>query len=1061
VKVIMRNPWRKVWGQPFILGTLLLCLLPSYGYAANEQISLQLKWKHQFQFAGYYTALEKGYYRDAGLDVTLIEGGPGRSSIEHVVNEQAAYGITSTGALIERSRGKAVKALGAIFQHSPLVLLVKKDSGFKKIADLRGKRIMLQRDYQNAGIVAALKEAGIHEKDFILQDISYDIQDLITGKTDAFAAYVTDQPHQLKRLGVPYRIFYPKNQGVDFYGDIVITSDAEIRKHPQRVRAFMQATERGWNDALEHIDEAIDLILLKYNTQHLSREQLLFEARQSAELIMQNVVNIGYMNRYRWQRIAQAYTEQGLLPANYPVSEFLYQPEPSIMKVIRNNLWWLGLLLLSVLALHIVILRRTVRHRTEALKNERKILLTGERFASDQQQILIKTLDSSVPLSEVLDDLVCAIQRHMPGMLGSILLLDEAGKYLIHGAAPDLPTAYCKAIDGVKIGPCVGSCGTAAYRKERVIVADIATDPLWADYKELALQHGLAACWSQPIKDADELVLGTFAMYHRQPCAPEARDILLIERAGALAANVIRRRRDEQETLRLAAILEVSPDFVAMFDVNGKTTFVNKAGRKIMGFGEDEDLSGLSIADYHPPEVAQHLTENALPVLRDAGGLWHGQTVFLSRNGREYITDQVLLAHRDKTGGITHYATVARDISKRITAEQERQQMQSQMEHAQRLESLGVLAGGIAHDFNNILTAIMGNAAMAERKALKNPHDMPKYLGNIVESSEKAAELCKQMLAYSGKGRFVVKAIDLSEMVESITKLLGISIAKGVVLKYHLTEQLPAVEADVAQLQQVIMNLVINASDAIGEKSGVISIATGVMQADSAYLTGTSLDDHLPAGRYVYLEISDTGCGMDKNTQAKLFEPFFTTKFTGHGLGMSAVLGIVRGHHGAIKVYSEPGRGTTFKVLLPISTEQAEVISSQAVSNDDWGGSGTILIVDDEKTIRETAAMMLEDMGFKTLTATDGIDGVRVYLKYQDDIVGVLMDMTMPKMDGKSCFTELRRINKQVKVILSSGYNEQEATSRFAGQGLAGFIQKPYTPDTLQMKMQQILNGEV
>jgi len=1059
--VSIANQCRKTWRLLFISGISLLCLLPSYGYAANEQISLQLKWKHQFQFAGYYMALDKGYYRDAGLDVTLIEGGPGRSSIEHVVNKQAAYGITSTGALIERSRGRAVKALGAIFQHSPLALLVKKNAGLKDIADLRGKRIMLQKGYQNASIVAALKEAGIPEKDFIRQDISYDIQDLIIGKTDAFAAYATDQPHQLKLLGVPYRIFYPKDHGVDFYGDIVIASDDEIRNHPQRVRAFMQATERGWNDALEHIDEAIDLILLKYNTQHLSREQLLFEARQSVKLIMQNVVNIGYMNRYRWQRIAQVYTEQGLLPANYPVSEFLYQPEPSIMQVIRNNLWWLGLLLLSVLTLHIVILRRTVRHKTETLENERKILLAGERFASDQQQILIKTLDSSIPLPEALDDLVCAIQRHRPGMLGSILLLDEAGKHLIHGAAPDLPTDYCKAIDGVETGPCVGSCGTAAYRKERVIVADIATDPLWADYKELALQHGLAACWSQPIKDADEHVLGTFAMYHQQPCMPDVGDIRLIERAGALAANVIKRKRDEQETLRLADILEASPDFVAMADVNGKTTFVNKAGRKMMGFGEDEDLSGLFMADYHSPEVAQRLAEEAFPVLHKADGLWHGQTVFLSRDGREIITDQVLLVHRDKSGEITHYATVARDISKRIAAEQEREKMQSQMEHAQRLESLGVLAGGIAHDFNNILTTIMGNAAMAERKALKSPHDMPKYLGNIVESSEKAAELCKQMLAYSGKGRFVVKAIDLSVMVESITKLLEISIAKGVVLKYHLTENLPAVEADIAQLQQVIMNLVINASDAIGDKSGVIFIATGVMQADSVYLAETCLDDQLPAGRYVYLEVSDTGCGMNKQTQTKLFEPFFTTKFTGHGLGMSAVLGIVRGHHGAIKVYSEPGRGTTFKVLLPISDEQAEVISHQAASNDEWRGSGTILIVDDEETIRETAAMMLEDMGFKTLTATDGIDGVRVYLKYQDEIVGVLMDMTMPKMDGKSCFTELRRINKQVKVILSSGYNEQEATSRFAGQGLAGFIQKPYTPDALQMKMQQILNEEV
>ncbi|MDQ6963849.1 MAG: response regulator, partial [Mariprofundales bacterium] len=316
---------------------------------------------------------------------------------------------------------------------------------------------------------------------------------------------------------------------------------------------------------------------------------------------------------------------------------------------------------------------------------------------------------------------------------------------------------------------------------------------------------------------------------------------------------------------------------------------------------------------------------------------------------------------------------------------------------------------------------------------------------------------CKQMLAYSGKGKFVVKALDLSAMVEDITRLLEVSIAKGVVLKYHLEEGLPAVEADAAQMQQVIMNLVINASDAIGERSGVITITTGIMRADSHYLAHTCLDDQLPEGRYLFLEVSDTGCGMDRSTQAKLFEPFFTTKPTGHGLGMAAVLGIVRGHNGALKLYSEPGKGTTFKVLLPCSTHQAEGTTRQSTVEEGWHGSGTILIVDDEESIRESAAMMLEEMGFATLTAVDGEDGVQVYREHQQSIVAVLMDMTMPRMDGKSCFTELRRINPDVRVVLSSGYNEEEAISQFSGQGLEGFLQKPYMPESLQAMMRDIV----
>jgi len=416
---------------------------------------------------------------------------------------------------------------------------------------------------------------------------------------------------------------------------------------------------------------------------------------------------------------------------------------------------------------------------------------------------------------------------------------------------------------------------------------------------------------------------------------------------------------------------------------------------------------------------------------------------------------------RNETGLVYRVTGIAEDITHRVVAEQEKKKLRVKAEHTQRLESLGVLAGGIAHDFNNILTTILGNAAMAERKAKANHREgLPRYLSNIVASSEKAAELCKQMLAYSGKGQFVIKPLNLTSMVSEISQLLEVSIVKNITLKYQLAEALPTVDADAAQLQQVIMNLVINASDAIGDTSGQISLSTGVMQADQQYLAQTCLHEDLPAGDYVFLEVSDTGSGMDARTQQRIFEPFFTTKPTGHGLGMSAVLGIVHGHHGALRLHSEPGLGTIFKLLLPVSDQAVEADLPVIKQSETWQASGTILIVDDEETIRETAAMMLEDAGFETLTAVDGLDGVEVYRQHQHEIVAVLLDMTMPKMDGQSCFTELKQINKDVKVVLSSGYNEQEATSRFAGQRLGGFIQKPYHPDALQDKIREVISHE-
>lgn len=849
---------------------------------AAEKITLQLKWKHQFQFAGFYMALEKGYYRDAGLDVTLIEGGQGRSSIDHVSMNHAAYGVTGTGALVERSHGKPIVALGAVFQHSPLVLLVKKTAAIQKMTDLRGKRIMLQSGYQNSDIIAALKEAGIGESDFVRQDISYNIQDLITGSTDAFAAYLTDQPHQLQLLHIPYRLFRPIDQGIDFYGDIMITSDDEVRQHPDRVNAFMQATARGWNDALEHIDATIDLILLKYNTQHLSRDQLLFEATESEKLIMQNVVNIGYMNEYRWQRIARVYRDQGLLPLDFRLDGFLYRPVVTIGEVVRANLWWIGLLAGSVafllLTLHTIMLRRQVSHRT-------------------------------VELSE-----------------------------------------------------------SEANTRKLIELADIG---------------------------------------------------ILVHRHGRLL-------------------------------------YANPYVLKRMRVSSLDEVQGDEVLQYIHPQDRASFVERAQAVEEEGALFDHIAVRYL--NGRSECFEVEVSSLRMQYEGEPAVLTIAQDVTERNRVAREHADMQAKIEHSQRLESLGVLAGGIAHDFNNILTAILGNAAMAERKVLSQPQEAQKLLSHIVTSSERAADLCRQMLAYSGKGKFVIRAINLSSMLEEVSRLLTVSIAKNVTLKYRLEEHLPAVEVDVAQIQQVAMNLVINASDAIGEKNGVISISTGVMNVDRDYLLTTCMDDQLPEGTYVYLEVSDNGCGMDLETRSRVFEPFFTTKFTGHGLGMSAVLGIVRSHRGAIKLYSEPGRGSSFKVLLPASSHQAEEVVAESLPDAPHQPHGTILIVDDEASIREAAVIVIEDMGFQTLVAVDGEDGIRVYREHQHEVVAVLLDMTMPKMDGKRCFTELRRINREVRVILSSGYNEQEATVAFAGQGLAAFLQKPYRPESLQAILKAVVS---
>ena len=398
------------------------------------------------------------------------------------------------------------------------------------------------------------------------------------------------------------------------------------------------------------------------------------------------------------------------------------------------------------------------------------------------------------------------------------------------------------------------------------------------------------------------------------------------------------------------------------------------------------------------------------------------------------------------------------DITTQKQAEAERQQFERKLQDAQKLESLGVLAGGIAHDFNNILTGILGNASLASRE-LASDSPMQDYLETIKQGSLRAADLCKQMLAYSGKGRFVVKRISLNSIVEETTHLLQISINKKAELRFDLHPGLPAIDADTTQIRQIIMNLVINASEAIGEKGGTISLHTGLTRVNRAYLGSTLLAPELPEGDYVTLEVADTGCGMSPETQAKIFDPFFTTKFTGRGLGLAAVLGIVRGHHGALKIYSELGRGTTFKLLFPCAPGGADRVAIPDAPKSTWRGHGCVLVVDDEESIRTTAALMLRKLGFETAPAADGRAAVEAFRAEPDRFTFVLMDLTMPHLDGEQAFTEMRLIRPAARVVLMSGFNEQEAISRFTGKGLASFLQKPFTFEALSETIQRGLTN--
>jgi PAS domain S-box-containing protein len=543
----------------------------------------------------------------------------------------------------------------------------------------------------------------------------------------------------------------------------------------------------------------------------------------------------------------------------------------------------------------------------------------------------------------------------------------------------------------------------------------------------------------------------------------EWRNTVLRDKGGAPIGTLssgldITEYRRAQEALRESEerfrnVVEFIPDGIIVH-ADGKTLFANPAAVQLVGAKSADKLVGRPVLEaIHPDyrEIVQKRIRDAVQEGKTAGLM---EEKFLRVDGE---TVDVEVTSRAVTfEGRPAVVSMARDIRERKRAEEERRQLESQIQHAQKLESLGVLAGGIAHDFNNLLVGILGNAGLA-KGALAPESPAKEKVERIETAARRAAELTNQMLAYSGKGKFVVQAVNLNRLIDEMAHLLETVISKKASLVLRPSETDPIIKADVSQARQIVMNLITNASDALDDRSGTITISTGVVHADRAYLSASFLDEDLPEGPYAFIEVSDTGLGMDEEIQQRIFDPFFTTKFTGRGLGLAAVLGIVRGHRGAIRVYSQKHRGTTIKILLPFAEDAVSPPAPEAKEVEGWRGSGTVLVVDDEPTVREVSRSILEMAGFTVLTAADGEKGLEIYREHGDEISIVLLDMTMPRMSGEETFRELRKLRPGVKVILTSGYNEQDATDRFAGKGLAGFIQKPYPPSALLAKVRTAL----
>lgn len=783
---------------------LSLLLVSGQGFAEPlEKVRLQLKWYHQFQFAGYYAAQAKGFYREEGLDVEIVEADMAHSSIERVVSGTAQYGIGDAEIAIARLHGKPIVALAAIFQHPPHVLLSKKSSHIRSPADLVGKRIMLANtEWRDAQHRALLRKHGIDMQEVTILPQSGRLEDLLEDKVDAISAYATVEPLRMAELGVETSMLMAMDFGVDFYGDTLFTTESERNAHPDRVEAFLRASLKGWKYALANPHEIAQLILHMPSARKPapSLKQLMYEAREMERFILPDVVELGRMTRARWEFIARMFVDLGLIEPGYSLNGFLLKEEEDTTHLVK---WFAGGALLVSLAAGLVLLwnlqiRRKVRERTEALHAEihqRKLvemelessqeqvrltfhsasagiamisiegrfLLVNPAFCDivgysenelkslhchdldygqndleawkNRQRLLEDEIDHSVvekryrtksgrsvwvrisatlvknpdgsprnlikvvenieqqkrqeslqveqrhlleriAAGAVLDDVLLAtvalLEEQYPDVLCSIMLLDKPDTFG-RSIALRLPKRYLDKLNGLQIGPSVGSCGTAAYERRTVVVADVQQDPLWTDYRDLAKRYGLRACWSMPILSSSQQVLGTFAVYGREVRVPEQREMELVSACSHIVGIAIERHHSEEQLKLLETSIARLNDIVliAEADPEGiqspRLIFVNKAFERLTGYTAEEVL-GKDPGLLDGPSTQMDEMRRVKALLKQGESV-RTELINYRKNGDEIWLEMDILPIANNAGVFTHWVAVERDITERKAAE--------------------------------------------------------------------------------------------------------------------------------------------------------------------------------------------------------------------------------------------------------------------------------------------------------------------------------------------------------------------------------------------------------
>lgn len=974
----------------FTIFCLLAAVATAHPAQALEKATLQLKWLHHFQFAGYYVALEKGFYQQAGLDVTIVEGGPETDVENAVISGRADFGVGTSALLLQRAKGHDLVVLGQIFQHSPAVFLTPRKSGIRSIAEMAGRRFMYSN--QHGDMLTLLMKNGIDEKRIVKVPHRGDPRDLIEGKADVMLAYSFNEPFILEQAGEPYLTFSPVTYGVDFYGDNFFTTGHVIEARPDYVKAFREATLRGWQYAMANKEESAQIIFARYATGK-SLEWLLYEANQMDALIQPSLIELGYQSPSRWKHIAGVFADLGMLPENFDTSGIIYNPNSG-----PNYRLFLGtvflfsaiIIVLAAIAFTFVRLNRNLRGEIAERRNAENAFRESEQ----RLRIIFETSQAG------------------------IIMVDEGG-------AITFANSRTAEMFGYPLEEVIGSDYTRHLHPE---------------------QNLLGSNLMRQLISGETSCVNTERRYRRKDGSDfwgflsgrrlETEDGRLLALVGFITDITDRKAAEEARVKALVfseALLAQSPMGILVYD--GETGGCVRANQAVA------EITGGSIEALERQNFREIVSwrANGLAALGDlvlADGQARPLEAELHTSFGKSFSGRFHLS-RFFVEGKPHLLVIGHDITEEKRLDSENKRIEAQMLNMQKLESLGVLAGGIAHDFNNILTGIMGNISFAQM-LVETEHRARAPLQKAEKASHRAAELAAQLLTFAKGGQPIKKAFSVKALAsESLSLVLRGTNIKGIL-------EIPdtIIEADEGQISQAFNNLIINAVHAM-PGGGTLLIKgepLNLAEKDRLGLQGES---------YIRLSFIDEGCGIQEGDLKKIFDPYFTTKANGSGLGLASTHSIVARHGGLILASSTVGQGSTFTVYLPSTLRSLPEVTYEVDEAPAETNGGSVLIMDDEEMIRDLAAAMLTELGYQVESCADGVEAVSRYREAMAagaPFSAVIMDLTIPGgMGGKQAAEMILAMDPDARLIVSSGYSNDPVMAQHADAGFRATLLKPYT----------------